>query len=91
MVFEIARDGTLRRVSIEKSSGGPSYDEAALRAITDVAPFPPLPDEFKEPFLRVHQGFTDSLARRLAVPAEKRGGVVVHHFLTPVRESERAR
>lgn len=56
-VFEIGRNGQVTKLSIEKSSGNPYYDQAALRAITGANPFPPLPEEFKEPFLRVHLGF----------------------------------
>lgn len=56
-VFEIGRNGQVTKLAIEKSSGNPYYDQAALRAITGANPFPPLPDEFKEPFLRVHLGF----------------------------------
>jgi TonB family protein len=56
-VFEIGRDGQVTKMSIEKSSGNPYYDQAALRAITSANPFPPLPQDFKEPFLRVHMGF----------------------------------
>jgi protein TonB len=57
-VFEIARDGQVRRVSVEKTSGDAVYDQAALRAITEANPFPPLPDDFKDAPLRVHLGFT---------------------------------
>ncbi|MEX2145427.1 MAG: energy transducer TonB [Candidatus Rokuibacteriota bacterium] len=56
-VFEIGRDGQVSKLSIEKSSGNPYYDQAALRAITSANPFPPLPPDFKEPVLRVHMGF----------------------------------
>jgi periplasmic protein TonB len=56
-VFEIGRDGQLMRLSIEKSSGNTVYDQAALRAITDASPFPPLPPDFKESLLRIHLGF----------------------------------
>ena len=64
VVFEIVRDGTIRMLAIEKSSGNPLYDQAALTAITEVAPFPPLPHEFPKPFLRIHVGFDDAGARR---------------------------
>ncbi|MBI4637504.1 MAG: TonB C-terminal domain-containing protein [Candidatus Rokubacteria bacterium] len=57
VVFEIGRDGQVRHPAIEKSSGDHFYDQAALRAITEANPFPPLPTEFKEPLLRVHLGF----------------------------------
>ena len=57
VVFEIARDGKVNGLKVEKGSGNPLYDQAAMRAIADAAPFPPLPEEFKESFLRVHLGF----------------------------------
>ena len=63
VVFEIGRDGKLRGLSIEKSSSNSLYDQKALRAINDAAPFPPLPEEFKETFLRIHLGFTYSGTR----------------------------
>jgi TonB family protein len=56
-VFEISRNGQVRALAIEKSSGNPLYDQAALRAITEAIPLPPLPEEFKEAFLRIHLGF----------------------------------
>ena len=59
VVFEIARDGqvNMTTIAVEKSSGNPLYDRAALRAIQDASPFPPLPDDFKKALLRVHLGF----------------------------------
>jgi len=60
IVFEIGRDGQVRALAVEKSSGNPLYDQAALRAIADANPFPQLPPEFPEPFLRVHLGFNYS-------------------------------
>lgn len=62
-VFEINRDGRVTGLAIEKSSGNPYYDQAALRAITEAAPFPRLPDEFAGPMLRVHLGFNFSPGR----------------------------
>jgi TonB family protein len=56
-IFEISPDGQVRQVSIEKTSGDAVYDQAAVRAIMEANPFPPLPPEFKEPPLRVHLGF----------------------------------
>jgi protein TonB len=56
-VFEIGRNGQVSNLSIEKSSGNPYYDQAALRAIIGANPFPPLPEDYKQPFLRVHMGF----------------------------------
>jgi periplasmic protein TonB len=53
VVFEIRRDGKLNVVVIDKSSGNAYYDQVALRAINDAGPFPPLPEDFKKPMLRI--------------------------------------
>jgi len=53
VIFEIRRDGRLNQVTIDKSSGNAYYDQVALRAINDAGPFPPLPDDFKKPVLRI--------------------------------------
>jgi TonB family protein len=53
VIFEIGRDGRVNQAMINKSSGNSAYDQVALRAINDAAPFPPLPDEFKKPVLRI--------------------------------------
>jgi TonB family protein len=53
VVFEIRRDGRLNQAAIDKSSGNTYYDQVALRAINDAGPFPPLPDDFKKPVLRI--------------------------------------
>jgi TonB family protein len=53
VVFEIRRDGKLNVVVIDKSSGNAYYDQVALRAINDAGPFPPLPDDFTKPVLRI--------------------------------------
>ena len=57
ITFEIGRDGQVANVSVEDSSGNRYYDLTAMRAITDAAPFPPLPDEFPGSALRIHMGF----------------------------------
>jgi protein TonB len=56
-VFQIGRDGQITGLAIEKTSGNSLYDLAALRAITEASPFPPLPEDFRGPWLRVHLGF----------------------------------
>ena len=53
VIFEIGRDGRLNLARIDKSSGNAYYDQVALRAINDAGPFPPLPDDFKKPVLRI--------------------------------------
>jgi protein TonB len=62
-VFDISREGQVSRLAIEKSSGNSYYDQAALRAITEANPFPPLPAEFPGQTLRVHLGFNFSAER----------------------------
>jgi len=63
VVFEIGRDGKVTGLKVEKSSGNSLYDQAALRAITEATPLPPLPADFKDAFLRVHLGFNYSGSR----------------------------
>jgi len=53
ILVEIQRDGSVRTPRIEKSSGNAFYDQAALRAIADASPFPPLPQDWNRPSLRV--------------------------------------
>ncbi|MBI1959795.1 MAG: TonB family protein [Candidatus Rokubacteria bacterium] len=53
VLVDIQRDGSIRAPKIEKSSGNAFYDQAALRAIADASPFPPLPQEWSKPSLRV--------------------------------------
>ena len=50
---EIRRDGSVAPPRIEQTSGSSSYDRAALRAITEASPFPPLPADWANPSLRV--------------------------------------
>jgi protein TonB len=42
--FEIQRDGSLRNIRISQSSGNPAVDFAAMRAINQSNPVPPLPN-----------------------------------------------
>ena len=43
VTFDILRDGSIRNVKVAQSSGNPSLDFSAQRAVLDAAPFPPLP------------------------------------------------
>ena len=47
LLFKIARDGRLLSVSVYKSSGLASADNAALNAVRATAPFRPLPANFR--------------------------------------------
>jgi TonB family protein len=62
-VFTIERDGRVSGVTIDKSSGNSSYDQKAVRAINDAAPFPPLPPEWTKPGLTIKIGFAYSQDR----------------------------
>lgn len=47
LLFKIAKDGRLLSCRVQKSSGMPSADQAALKAVELTAPFRPLPADFK--------------------------------------------
>jgi protein TonB len=51
--FTIRRDGSVINVSVVESSGYSSYDLAALRAVQQAAPFPPLPQSYGQDSLGV--------------------------------------
>jgi protein TonB len=53
VIFEIDRNGQLRRVTVGKTSGNSAYDQLAMRAISEANPFPPLPEGFAKPTLTV--------------------------------------
>ena len=46
VTFDILRDGSIRNVQIVQRSGNSSLDYSVQRAVTDAAPFPPLPPNF---------------------------------------------
>jgi periplasmic protein TonB len=46
VTFDIMRDGSIRNAKIAQQSGNNSLDFSALRAVTDAAPFPPLPSNY---------------------------------------------
>ncbi len=45
MTFEILRDGSLRSIRVTESSGNPSIDYAAQRAVVNSNPVPALPSD----------------------------------------------
>jgi periplasmic protein TonB len=46
ITFDILRDGSVRNPQIAQRSGNSTMDYSALRAVTDAAPFPPLPPNY---------------------------------------------
>lgn len=55
--FSILRDGSVKSVSVEKSSGNRLFDNAAESSVESSAPFASLPDDFYEDKLTVHVEF----------------------------------
>lgn len=55
--FTILRNGAIANASVETSSGNPTLDLAALRAVVMTKTLPPLPDQFQYPTLPVHLNF----------------------------------
>ncbi len=49
--FYIMRDGTIRTPSIVQSSGNPTVDNTALRAVYQASPMPALPAQISEPYI----------------------------------------
>lgn len=52
--FRIHRNGSMTDLRVEQSSGYNSFDLAALRAVQNAAPFPPLPRAYKHQDLGVN-------------------------------------
>ena len=51
VAFEIARDGTVRNARVAQSSGVPSLDRSALRAVLEASPLPGVPPTWKDDVL----------------------------------------
>jgi protein TonB len=57
ILVEIQRDGSIQMPKIDQSSGNALYDQAAIHAVLDASPFPPLPQDWARPSLRVQFRF----------------------------------
>jgi protein TonB len=55
--FAVDRDGTIHDVKNETLSGNGAFDRAALRAILEASPLPPLPFAYNGTYLGVHLTF----------------------------------
>ncbi|MCZ6765507.1 MAG: TonB family protein [bacterium] len=55
--FKVLRSGAVQSPMIELPSGSFLFDQAALRAVTQANPLPPLPSAFKDDYLGVHFSF----------------------------------
>jgi protein TonB len=57
--FSILRDGSVKNLRVEQSSGNSSWDTSGLRAIQSSSPFAPLPGDWKAPEVSVLWDFPD--------------------------------
>ncbi len=57
--FVILKDGRVEGIQLEESSGLPSFDRAALRAMYAANPLPPLPPAYGKPSLTIHLSFAE--------------------------------
>ena len=55
--FVIDRDGTIHDAVTETASGNGTFDRAALRAVIETSPLPPLPFGYAGTYLNVHLTF----------------------------------
>lgn len=55
--FRVDRAGSIQSPSVETSSGNFLFDQAALRAVVQAGPLPPLPSGFADDYLGVHFSF----------------------------------
>jgi protein TonB len=58
VVFTIHRDGSVRGMDIEQSSGDAFYDQAAIRSVLRASPFPPLPPGYAEESMKIFFSFS---------------------------------
>ncbi len=61
ITFTIKKDGSLGDIELERSSGFPGLDSAAMRALKEGAPYWPLPDEWKQDSLTIPGHFIYSI------------------------------
>ncbi len=57
--FTILRSGQVTGIALEQSSGVPSFDRAALRALYAANPLPPLPPGYARTSITVHLTFAE--------------------------------
>lgn len=56
--FRISRSGSVDAITVRKSSGRTTIDQSAAKAVRSSAPFPPLPDDYRDDRLDVTIDFT---------------------------------
>lgn len=63
MTFTIYRDGSVKNVRLEQSSGNSSMDVSAQRALANASPMPALPNDYSGSYVNVSFDFDLSLTR----------------------------
>ena len=59
--FRVERNGAVKKLTIEESSGNKYYDLAARRAVMDAVPLPAFPSDMTEPYYDIQFRFTVNL------------------------------
>jgi protein TonB len=54
LTFQVLHNGEIAHVEIRESSGSRAFDLAALRAVRNASPLPPLPSSYREDLLTVN-------------------------------------
>lgn len=57
--FRVERSGRVSGIEVRESSGSFLFDQAALRAVEDASPLPPLPDGYTSDYLGVYFDFNE--------------------------------
>jgi len=55
--FRIARNGKVLRSFVETKTGNMAFDMAAMNAVINSAPFPPLPEDYPGEYIGIHMDF----------------------------------
>lgn len=61
LLFKVSRDGRLLSLNVQRSSGDPETDNAALQAVKLSSPFRPLPPEYRENAINIEFSFDYSV------------------------------
>jgi periplasmic protein TonB len=63
MTFTIYRDGSVKNIRMEQSSGNASMDNSAQRALANAAPMPALPNDYSGSYVNVSFDFDLSMTK----------------------------
>jgi periplasmic protein TonB len=63
MTFTINRDGSVKNIRMEQSSGNISMDNSAQRALANAMPMPPLPNDYAGSYVNVNFDFDLSMTK----------------------------